>query len=74
MCCVFDILVRSQLDLVCHLHFQSRYNVSNLVGYYYAPLAGEGTDTMYSIKLQVTFSTTGDENEMLITSVDGSNA
>jgi len=56
------------------LHFQSRYNVSNLVGYYYAPLAGEGTDTMYSIKLQVTFSTTGDENEMLITSVDGSNA
>ena len=55
------------------LEFFARYNLANLVGYFYSPEAGK--DTFYSIQLNVDFSTTGPENTMEITSVDsGSDA
>jgi hypothetical protein len=50
------------------LEFSSRYNLANLVGYFYTP--GEGRDTFFAINCSVTFSTTGDENEMVIASAD----
>lgn len=51
-----------------HLDFFSRYNLANLVGYYYHP--EDGKDTFYSIQMTVDFSTTGSENNMEIMSVD----
>lgn len=50
------------------IEFSSRYNTANMVGYYYQPESGN--DEFYSIRCVISFSTVGDENEMLITSVD----
>ena len=52
------------------LSFFARYNLANLVGYYYQPESGK--DTFLAIQLVVDFSTTGNENSMEIMSVDKS--
>jgi hypothetical protein len=50
------------------LSFSSRYNIGNLVGYFYSPRPGY--ERFIVINYKVNFSTTGDENEMELLSTD----
>ena len=50
------------------LEFFARYNLANLIGYFYSP--ANGVDVFHAINLTVDFSTTGPENTMELTCVD----
>ena len=50
------------------LSFTTRYNIASMIGYYYRPKEGE--EWFLVINFAITFSTTGDENMMEITSTD----
>ena len=66
--CPFFKVVYPLQDIV----FQSRYNLSTSVGYFYQPKVGE--DKFYSISCDVEFATVEDINTMTLSSVDGENS
>lgn len=51
------------------IQFQSRYNLSTTVGYFYQPEIGQ--DRFYAISCDVEFATVEDTNTMTLTNVDG---
>lgn len=51
--------------------FQSKYNLSTVIGYFYQP--GIGEDKFYCIRCEVEFATVEDVNTMTLVNVDGEN-
>lgn len=50
------------------IEFQSRYNSSSMVGYFYQPQKGQ--DTFIAIRCTIDFATCSEENEMILMCVD----
>jgi len=62
--CPFTPFVQPFQELL----FSSRYNIGNLISYFYSPKEGE--ERFFAINMNLTFSTMDDDNEMEILSTD----